>query len=196
VAQEFDGRGQVIKHTDLEHRVTYYLHSTPLGGKVLTELYGTPGGSLPVGSKIRGYVYAGGVVIATQGRDEVESWVEWRHQDELTGSLAVSASDGSFGVQQELDPMGVNVGLNAPAASVRPPSIKDELIYLGGGGGDFPDGRCTMDGVDVGCAMAISLVRNGAAVVAPRQTTRYNFTFKRFEFFRATEEDHGWADSK
>jgi hypothetical protein len=96
VTQSFDGQGQVIKHTGLDNRVTYYLHSTPLGGKVLTELNGTPGGPLPVGAKIRGYVCAGGVVVAEQGRSEVDSWVEWRRQDELTGSMAVSTSDGSF----------------------------------------------------------------------------------------------------
>jgi hypothetical protein len=33
-------------------------------------------------------------------------------------------------------------------------------------------------------------------VVAPQQTTRWNFTEERFEFFRATAEGSGWADSK
>jgi YD repeat-containing protein len=206
VTQDFDGQGQVIKHTDLDQRVTYYLHSTPLGGKVLTELFGTPGGSAPVGAKSRGYVYAEGVVVAKQRKGQVDytqSLVEWQHQDEVTGSLGVSDSDGIFAVQQEPDPMGVNVGLSAPAPSfggvtnLLPRSDgEDEFFYLGFGGGGFPDGKCTMDGVDVGCSMAISLLRSGAAALAPQQTTRWNPTTKRFEFFRATQEGEGWTDSK
>jgi hypothetical protein len=103
--------------------------------------------------------------------------------------------------------MGVNVGLSDPAASIGPvPNSRpvtntrpvprnrddDDLLYVIGGG--FPDGRCTMDGVDVGCSMATALLRNGAAVLAPQQMTRWNHTTKSFEFFRAME-GAGWSAS-
>jgi YD repeat-containing protein len=197
VTQEFDGQGQVIKHTSLDNKVTYYLHSTPLGGKVLTELYGTPGGSVSVGAKILSYVYAGGVVVARQMKDKdnnTVSWVEWHHQDNLAGSMGSSNSDGSFSQQRELDPMGVNVGLSDPATNFL---AYEDLLRLaeGGGGGFFPSGRCTIDGMDADCSLASTLLRNGAAVVAPQQTMRWNHTAERFEFFRATMEGSGWANS-
>jgi hypothetical protein len=77
VTQEFDGLGQVVKHTSVDNKVTYYIHSAPMGGKVLTELYGTPGGPVSVGTKIRSYVYAGGVVVAKQMKDEVNYTTSW-----------------------------------------------------------------------------------------------------------------------
>jgi len=192
VTQAFDGLGQVIKHTGLDNNVTYYLHSTPLGGGVLTEVYGTPGSSVPVGIKIRGYVYAGGVVIAKQvksGDDYTNSWVEWQHQDALTGSLAtstnVTTNNGDFARQQEMDPMGVNVGLLPPLQS--PSGSKPEgmrLAYYSAPDGSFPDGRCTIDGVDISCGAASRLLASGAAGFASEQTAQYNYTSGLFESFQ------------
>jgi YD repeat-containing protein len=204
VTQAFDGLGQVIKNTDLNNNVTYYLHSTPLGGGVLTELYGTPGSSVPVGIKIRGYVYAGGVVIAKQVKSEddyTNSSVEWKHQDPLTGSLAtsgnVTTNNGDFARQQEMDPMGVNVGLMPPLPV--PPAERPEgmrVAFYTVPEELFPGGRCTLDKVDVSCDLASRLLGSGAAGLAPEQTVRYNFTTKMFEFFQVKQDGSGWADSK
>jgi YD repeat-containing protein len=176
VTQAFDGLGQAIKRTGLDNKVTYYLYSRPLGGQLLTELFGTPGQATPVGAKIRGYVYAGGVVVAKQEKSGVNytnSWVEWEHQDDLTGSLATSRngtlSNGSFRKKREPDPMGVDVGLSDPVEE--PPIIEGGEAQLLDVPGFFPDGRCTLDGVAIGCSMVSSLLDSGAAAVGPRQTT-------------------------
>ncbi len=200
VTQAFDGLGQVIKGYG-DAGLTYYLHSTPLGGRVLTELYGTPGGAVPVGTKIRGYVYAGGVLVAEQGKGGVNygsSWVEWQHQDDLTGSLAASYNtttyNGNFTARQEQDPLGANVGLNDPlSVPPEPEAGESRLLDVPG---FLPDGRCKINGLETGCAWVSSLLSGGAAVVAPQQTTRWNFTTKMFEFFRATEQGSGWANSR
>jgi YD repeat-containing protein len=208
--QAFDGLGQVVKRnyyidhgTHLESRVDYYLYSTPLGGKLLTELWGTPqhGQPVPLGTKIRGYVYAGGVLVAEQGKGGVNytsSWVEWQHHDGLTGSLAasynVTTNNGNFAAQQEPDPMGVNVQLNDPA-QVPPQPEPGEMEFLGGGG-DFFDLRCNLDGLSVGCASAAMLLNSGAAALAPAVTTRYNYTSEKFEHYRCTAQGCGWANSE
>jgi hypothetical protein len=200
VTQAFDGLGQVIKGYG-DAGLTYYLHSTPLGGRVLTELVGTPVGELPVGAKVRGYVYDGGVLVAKQQKGGINygsSWVEWQHQDDLTGSLAISSNtttyNGLFTAQQEQDPLGANVGLNDPLSV--PPDPEAGESRLLDVPGFLPDGRCKIDGVVTGCAMVGSLLSMGAAVLAPQQTTRWNFTTKMFENFRATAQGSGWADSK
>jgi len=155
--QAFDGLGQAIKRnyfidqgTYLESRISYYLYSTPLGGKVLTELWGKPGQSVPVGTKIRSYVYAGGAVIAKQENYYTHSSVEWQHFDDLTGSLAasyyVTTNNGNFAARREPDPMGADVGLNDPL-QVPPQPEPGEAQFLAGGGDFFPDGRCTVDGM-------------------------------------------------
>src|SRR6266498_1111642 len=149
VTQAFDGLGQVIKGYG-DAGLTYYLHSTPLGGRVLTELYGTPGGAVPVGTKIRGYVYAGGVLVAEQGKGGVNygsSWVEWQHQDDLTGSLAASYNtttyNGNFTARQEQDPLGANVGLNDPlSVPPEPEAGESRLLDVPG---FLPDGRCKIN---------------------------------------------------
>jgi YD repeat-containing protein len=188
VTQAFDGLGQMIKHTGLDNNVTFYLRSTPLGGTVLTELYGTPGGSAPVGIKIRGYVYAGGVVIAKQEKGEddyTNSWVEWQHQDALTGSLATSSNvttnNGDFARKQEMDPMGVNVGLLPPLQGTGNTPRGLRLAYHIAPDASFPDGRCTLDGIDIGCGAVFSLRASGAAGF---EMDYYNHTTSLFEFFQ------------
>jgi hypothetical protein len=48
-----------------------------------------------------------------------------------------------------------------------------------------PGAGCTLDGVWVPCDMAYRALGSGAAVIAPPETTRYNYTKKTFEYFRA-----------
>ena len=196
VTQAFDGLGQVIKGYDNDHGLVYYLHSTPLGGRVLTVLYGTPGSQVPVGAKIRGYVYAGGVLVAKQGKGGVNygsSWVEWQHRDDLTGSLSGSYNtttyNGLFTARQEQDPLGVNVGLNDPLAV--PPDPEAGEARLLDVPGFFPDGRCTINGTIAGCLLVGSLLSIGAADIVPEETMRWNFTAKRFEYFRGAAQGHG-----
>ena len=200
VTQSFDGLGRTIKHAKPGNLVTYYLYSTPLGGQLLTELFGgAPGPSPPLGSKVRGYVYAGEVLIARQEKIGGVRAVEWEHHDDLTGSLATSRngtiSNGSFSKKREPDPMGADVGLMDPL-EVPPLPEPGEIGFELVDDALFPDGRCTVDGMIIGCATAAKVLQSGAAVIGPQQTTRWNFTTKSFEHFRATAEGSGWADAK
>jgi YD repeat-containing protein len=70
-----------------------------LGGRVIAELGYN-------GEKVKGYVYAGGEVLAKQESNTVS----WQHTDPLTGSQGESQSTGSYTQTVEADPMGINVG--------------------------------------------------------------------------------------
>jgi hypothetical protein len=71
--QEHDADGQVVRHTAgyqglQPYEDSYYLRSSVLGGRVITELSSQ-------GQKVKGYVYAGGEVLARQENNQV-TWYQ------------------------------------------------------------------------------------------------------------------------
>jgi hypothetical protein len=64
LTQSFDGDGHRVKNTEYGG-TWYWLYSSALGGKVVCQIFGTPG-SADYGRKWRGYVYANGVELAQQ----------------------------------------------------------------------------------------------------------------------------------
>jgi YD repeat-containing protein len=179
--QSFDGLGRTIKRSAPLNQTTYYLYSTPMGGKLLTELFGGGPGQPgqqppPLGSKVRTYIHTGDVVIARQDKINGLNRVEWEHQDELTGSLATSRNGLSgaviFGKTREPDPMGVDVGLSDPLVEPPLPEM-GEIAFSLVDDNLFPGGKCTIDGAVAGCPYAEKLHETGAAVVAPSETLRY-----------------------
>jgi YD repeat-containing protein len=92
---------------------TYYLHSTVLGGQVLTELGEN-------GAKARTFVYTGGAVLATHTSYGTNQAVEWEHRDPSNASFRLTVAGGSVLEQAELDPFNADAGTHAPLISPNP----------------------------------------------------------------------------
>ena len=81
---------------------SYVLHSTVLGGQVITDLN-------QQGGKTAGYVYVNGMLLAKEVFSAIPSghWmVHWQHIDPVTGSNMVSAINGSIWGQGQIDTFG------------------------------------------------------------------------------------------
>jgi YD repeat-containing protein len=125
VTQTFDGNSAPVKKTTLnrwedivggEYRIqestetVYYLRSTALGGQVVAELDDTA-------HKQRGYVFAGGMRLATQYVWNSGSDVAWASTSPATGSEYMPTS--YFLGRTELDPLGNDITY-PPQADVVP----------------------------------------------------------------------------
>jgi len=161
----YDGDGHQLKKSVTQSSittVTYYVRSSVLGGRVVTELNGQ-------GIKQKGFVYAGAQEIARQENNAVV----WQHVNPLTGSSGDSFANGSYVITNEPDPMGVNVGTEDPFAGLpftgfEPTPERPMIFSLGddGGGCSFSNPNCTtctLDGFSIGCDRAMHLVDIGAA---------------------------------
>jgi hypothetical protein len=96
ISVAYDGDGSVVKRSEIQQNtltsLTYYLRSSVLGGKIITELNQS-------GQKQKGYVFAGGQLLASQQSNQVT----WRHQNPVTGSSGISAA--RVGSQLKLNPI-------------------------------------------------------------------------------------------
>jgi YD repeat-containing protein len=158
----FDGDRQMVKKVQTSSgntvSTTYYLRSSVLGGRVITELN-------EQGQKQVGYVFAGNEVLARQQGGSVA----WQHRDLWTGSRVESYANGAFNPINQLDPMGVDVGFSDPFIfCCDPPPISPDIRtpFLMDGFG-IPDGRCVLDGIAIDCGFASQLMNSGAAVQCP-----------------------------
>ena len=178
--QSFDGDGQRIKTVEVDGSTTttmYYVHSTVLGGKVLTELNDS-------GGKKRTFVYSGSQVLATQ---EVIPFyntesLTWEHRDPSNASVRNSISNGSVVGANELDLFGsdsgtANIYLNDP----NPPDENQSLLpYPSFGDPRHPGTTYNVDGVKVPAEffmMMLDTVTHGSgglglAAMTARESTR------------------------
>ncbi len=174
IASSYDGDGQIVKRTETlsgSSTVSYLLRSSAMGGNIIEELNQT-------GQKLKGYVFAGQQLLATQE----SNIVKWRHQNPLTGSSGTSGTQGWFSPEAEPDPMGVNVGFEDPYNStccfLPPPDDQIMPMLLG----SFGSGRCSVDGMAIDCGWAMSMLENGSAVQCPNndcgpRTVTVNITY-------------------
>jgi hypothetical protein len=152
-AQSFDGNGGRVKTVETAYTdngtnttTTYYVHSSVLGGQVLTEL-------TAAGAKQRTYVYSGSQVLAWQQVIPFYNTqsVSWEHRDPSNASFRVTNINGSIDQPAELDPLGSNaetsnpylIGLNPDEGFTSYPQLGD-LSYL--------NGKCRLDGIPYPCA--------------------------------------------
>jgi RHS repeat-associated protein len=112
--KNYDGDGMRAKKTENGDNI-YYLRSSVLGGQVVAEIYG--GGVSYAGSGwwLRGYVYLGGQMIATQA-----GGVNWVHQDPVTKSQRITDSAGNITYTIDLDPWGSETGRTSGNAAFQP----------------------------------------------------------------------------
>jgi RHS repeat-associated protein len=101
--QAYDGDGLRVKKTEYGW-TTFYLRSSVLGGQVLAEIDGNNVWQ-------RGYVYAGGNLMAVQ-----QSGVFWMHEDPVTKSKRTTDANGNVVSAIELDPWGADTSRSSSAA--------------------------------------------------------------------------------
>jgi YD repeat-containing protein len=143
-SQVFDGDGRRIKTAEATQssgqwstQVTYYITSSVLGGRVLTEMTESDG-------KQRTFVYAGDRVLAWQTIVLGTEHVKWEHRDPSNASFRTTNENGSLndqtyvgeGAPAELDPLGTNADLIDPYLFPPPPeeNLDSLLSYPSFGG--------------------------------------------------------------
>jgi hypothetical protein len=161
------------------YRRTYYVRSTVLGGKAIVELDGETNQNGPYGDKLTGYVYAGDTLLAEHSKVAMQSGevdqVLWHCQNPVTGSEAkFSGGCCVSGAGTEPDATGVDVGLSDPYIDPSPPAGFDGP-KLSGDQGDDIGGRCTLDGISIGCGLASHLLYTGTVIIAPEQKVRGHY---------------------
>jgi RHS repeat-associated protein len=104
VTQGYDGNGLRVKKTEYGAN-TWYLRSSVLGDQVIAELDAS-------GTWARGYVYAGGTLLAVQQ----SSSVYWIHEDPVTKSKRTTDVNGNIISAIELDPWGADTNRSGNSA--------------------------------------------------------------------------------
>jgi RHS repeat-associated protein len=132
LSQGYDGDG--LRGSKVENgATTYYLRSTVLGGAVVAEVNGSGGWQ-------RGYVYAGGELLAIQ-----QNWqLNWVFEDAVTKSQRVTDVYGNVISTIELDPYGANT--NRSSNSAFQPQNFATYIRDGNGGQDAMARRYSVSG--------------------------------------------------
>jgi YD repeat-containing protein len=99
--QAFDGDGLRLRYVE-NGVATYYVISSVLGGRVITELDQS-------GQKKRGYVYQGGETLAKQeGAQQL-----WDQRDPSGASARLTDANGNVTSKVEVDPLGTQVSDSA-----------------------------------------------------------------------------------
>jgi RHS repeat-associated protein len=104
LTQTYDGNGLRVKKTEYG-AATWYLRSSVLGGQVIAEVDGS-------GAWQRGYVYAGGTLMAVQQ----SSSVYWIHEDPVTKSKRTTDAGGAIVSAIEPDPWGADTNRSGNSA--------------------------------------------------------------------------------
>ncbi|MGH9902973.1 MAG: hypothetical protein ACRD68_14300, partial [Pyrinomonadaceae bacterium] len=119
-------------------------HSTALGGLVVAELNHQ-------GAKTLGKIYLGDTLTAEHGESWGSGWVEWKHEDPVTGQRGVSDAIRYYVADDAiLDPTGINIG--PPTLLYPEEGAADERAPVALYGSGIPNGRCMWDGITVDCA--------------------------------------------
>jgi hypothetical protein len=200
ITQELDGDGQVVRwhHYNVDVGTFYYLRSSVLGGKIVTEIHGETNSYWILGSKAKSYVYAGGEVLAEQRVAYPGSikTVVWMHADPA-GSDVSSQVGAVTSLEHEFDPMGADVGFVDPA-TVPVPYVPDPPVPTYLGGGNMGNAVCLLDGVEFDCATIINLLSHGSSAIAPPQAytpvtaTYSNGTSKRIGFAKWNSNNNSY----
>ena len=188
--QWHDGDGQAVR---VERRKTvpslsvtnaYYLRSSVLGGRVVTEFNSA-------GQKTIGRVYLGDIVLGLQ--DGINEGIVARHENPITGSYGVSYNHGTFHSKTQEDPMGINVGLTDPfeeQVEFEPDLMLAKVIVNRSGECICP--RCFADGIELDCRIAGMMVAGGSAARCPNDDCGprvvYNPNTNRNEFSPLTPD--------
>jgi YD repeat-containing protein len=152
-----------------DHKTTYQLRSSALGGRVVSEYDAS-------GAWRESYVYAGGERIGSQGKrlpfgaQQWQAYNTWRHADPVTGDVADTEANGGLLGRTTFDPQGIDTGESDPFPADGA-GDEDGLVnhYNNSPSGDFVinllpslnGGRqCVQDGLRTSCAfISLSAVK-------------------------------------
>jgi hypothetical protein len=171
----YDGAGLVAKQTDTRQvdsnapssSSTYFLHSTVLGGRVVTEYDSSV-------VRQHSYVYAEGEIIAEQRRNGDGSMpLLWLQTNPVVGDQVATDSAGKVGSRTVLDPMGTDVGDSDPFATntdtdpgtvgsggegVSQSSVDARVAQLIPG---YGGAQCTIDLMSASCGLVDAMLSSG-----------------------------------
>jgi YD repeat-containing protein len=164
--QTYDGDGRAVKrhetktltqvyppNTTVTETTEYYVRSSVLSGRIMTELKSD-------GTKKLTNVFAGSGILAEQ-RDGT---VQWRHEDIVTGSYKKMLADGSEAFAEnppstaEFEPLGGIVPQEDPNPE-QPDYSPFPESYRWGGNLERPESGCALDGVPILCSMLADVLR-------------------------------------
>jgi hypothetical protein len=164
LAESYDGDGRSLKRVETKTQTTpfivpdttetvdYYLRSSVLGGRVITELNA-------LGQKNKTKVYVGSEVGAEQVLHDGTPAVVWKYSNPVTGS---SAEQTVYGLgKKEYDPFGLELGGSDPYLQ----SAEPDYASMGGsfyrdGGNPLSGGNgCQWNGMPVPCQMFGDILR-------------------------------------
>ena len=172
ISQGYDGDGGSTKRveTKVSHtpfyldmtteRTDYYVRSSVLGGRVITELN-------EAGQKVKTKVYAGNEIIAEQDAyfDGTQG-LTWKQRNPVTGTQVEQNTLNEYTQKKEYDPFGLELGESDPYWNNAEP---DYATFAGGsfyrsGGNPFDDREgCTVDFMAASCSQARALLGAGLA---------------------------------
>jgi YD repeat-containing protein len=163
VDASYDGDGQQSKRAETKqinsqqptNQTRFFLRSTALGGHVITEYD-------ELGGRQKSYVYAGGALITSSP----SGGLAWRFNNPATADGRETDGLGRVTNSSYLDPEGVDTGGTDPANNQGEPPPPDPLPQAGAYAAYLPhslggSGRCSVDGMETGCALVDSLMDLG-----------------------------------
>ena len=173
LAQGLDGDGQYVKRHSVRdvvnafpqnsfrtEELSYFVRSTVLGGRVLTEVDGS-------GAKVSTSVYAGEMEIAEQRAATGE--VIWKHRDAVTGSINSIKQDGTpyWGGENdsdfnaEVEPFGGDIPTADPYAGGGDPENQPMPTRFKMNGSVFSaESGCMVNSAPVDCTQMTDLAQS------------------------------------
>jgi hypothetical protein len=172
LAESYDGDGRSLKRVETKTQTTpfivpdttetvdYYLRSSVLGGRVITELNA-------LGQKNKTKVYVESEVGAEQVLNNGTPALVWKYSNPVTGS---SAEQTVYGLgKKEYDPFGLELGGSDPYLQ----SAEPDYASMGGsfyrdGGNPFDSaGGYTLNGMPTDFGTISRLFQSGSAAMCP-----------------------------
>jgi hypothetical protein len=160
ITQSYDGDNRQTKRVEKKvsstpfyqpvttERADYYVRSSVLGGKVITELNSA-------GNKTKTYVYASGEIIAEQqlyyGGEQT---LTWKQSNPVTGTEAEQHTSNGMNYKKEYDPFGRELGESDPYLNNAEPdyaSLPGGSFYRSGGNPFGGDSACQWNGAPIRC---------------------------------------------
>jgi hypothetical protein len=157
IYQDYDAEGRRAKRVEQRQInlgaysfvTSYYVRSTVLGGRVVTELN-------EHGQKRHSNVYANGATLAKQQDNQVR----WEHVDPVTGTRRESDAAGNGVLRAEFDALGNEIALTDPEP---PESMNYDYVgnYDGGGNAYDASTGCAVDGQQMPCYLVMRAYNQG-----------------------------------
>lgn len=162
ISLSYDGDGRFMRREEVHgfptySRTTYFIRSSVLGGKVVTEVDSS-------GQKQQAYVYANGELLVKQFMIVTQNRLSWQVQNPVTGGRREFNVGNAFG-GGEYDPLGAITYYADPYESNPDPTYENtdgnRPLYYDDGNPFIPEGGCELDGMPVSCNFLLRRIENG-----------------------------------